>query len=255
MRSLSKTRCTPKPDSIGPCHCPVVISPSDAANFSPNCFTTSLAGQRFKLVFEHERVAERCNVGFASGSTKLREHLRRIAAEIRAAPLRVEIHLAEGKPAIAAKRVGVFLQVRAQLLVGGLGVGGDVFGDELELLAQPPADDRVVLVEAEGDRFAGENFFANVVADQSFQFACTRWPPPGATEGRCERLDPPLGDENLSRFGGVARNEFEGSENQQRRAAESAAAAHGEIAGGTRVGCRVSRVEESECCCIALCLE
>jgi len=42
-------------------------------------------------------------------------------------------------------------------------VGGDVFGDKLELLAQPAADDRVVLVEAEGNRFAGENFFANVV--------------------------------------------------------------------------------------------
>ena len=60
---------------------------------------------------------------------------------------------------------------------GLLRVSGDVFGDELELLAQPPADDRVVLVESEGDRFAGENFFANVIADQAFQFACARRPP------------------------------------------------------------------------------
>ena len=104
-------------------------------------------------------------------TTELREQLRRVAAEIGAAPLRVEIHLAEGKPAVAAKRVGVCFQIRAQLLIGRLGEGGDVFGDELQLLAQPAADDRVVLVEAEGDRFARENFFANVVADQAFQFA------------------------------------------------------------------------------------
>src|SRR6185295_12771615 len=70
-------------------------------------------GQRLKFIFEHEGITERCNIGFASGSTQLREQLRRVSPEIRAALLRVEIHLAEGEPAIAAKRVCMFFQIRA----------------------------------------------------------------------------------------------------------------------------------------------
>src|SRR4030095_11189423 len=100
-------------------------------------------GQRLIFIFEHEGITERCNIGFASGSTQLRKHLRCVAIEICAALLGVEINLPESEPPIAAKRVRVFLQVRAQLLVGRLSVGGDVFGDKLELLAQPPPDDRV----------------------------------------------------------------------------------------------------------------
>ena len=121
--------------------------------------------------------------------------MRRIPAEIRAAPLRIEIDLAEGKPAIAAKRLRTFFQICAELFVGRLGEGRDIFRDKFKLLPQTPANDRVILVEAEGNRFAGENFFANIVADQTFQFACARRPSPGSIEGVLERLDPPLRDE------------------------------------------------------------
>src|SRR4030095_356754 len=70
-------------------------------------------GQRLKFIFEHEGITERCNIGFASGSTQLRKHFRRVALEICGALLRGDIHLTKSEPPIAAKRVCMFFHIRA----------------------------------------------------------------------------------------------------------------------------------------------
>src|SRR5262249_48172132 len=88
------------------------------------------------------------------------------------------------------------LQVRTQLVLGRLGLSSKVFGNELQLLPQPAADDGVVLVQTERDGFARADFLPDVVANQSIQLLDRRRAPPGAVERRGERLDAALRDDN-----------------------------------------------------------
>src|SRR5262249_47768638 len=88
------------------------------------------------------------------------------------------------------------LQVRTQLVLGRLGLSSKVFGNELQLLPQPAADDGVVLVQTERDGFARADFLPDVVANQSIQLLDRRRTLPGAVERRGERLDAALRDDN-----------------------------------------------------------
>ena len=58
------------------------------------------------------------------------------------------------------KRIGVRLQIGTQLVVGRLGLGGNIIGDEFHLLLQAAADDGVVLVQAQRQRLAVIDFLA-----------------------------------------------------------------------------------------------
>ncbi len=98
-------------------------------------------------MFQQERITQRRDIGLVAGLVQLREQLRGVAREVFAVSLGVEIDVAERELPLHAKRVGVRFQIRTQLVVGRLARGGDVIGDELHLLPQPAADDRVVLVQ------------------------------------------------------------------------------------------------------------
>ena len=97
---------------------------------------------------------------------------------------RIEIHLAEREPWLDAKRVGVRLQIRVQVGVGRLGLGGDVVGNELHLLPQAAADDGVVLVQAQRHRLAAQDLLAHPVVGSVP-------PAPAPVGGRCQVLAKP----------------------------------------------------------------
>lgn len=73
------------------------------------------------------------------------------------------------------------------------------FGQELELLAQAPADDGVVAIEAGRSGFAHRDFLAHPVVDQPFQLNVGRRALPGPGVTRRQVFDLPAGEGDARR--------------------------------------------------------
>ena len=76
-----------------------------------------------------------------------------------------------------------------QLLLAGLDAVGQVLGQELELLGQAPAHDRVVAVQPQREALPVGGLLADVIGDQPDQLVAGGGAPPGALETRDEVLD------------------------------------------------------------------
>ena len=86
------------------------------------------------------------------------------------APLRrVEEDLGEGQQPVDTVGVRVRRQEFRERIFRWLFGTGGVLRDELQLLAQTPADDRVVPVEAQGDALPVQDLFADVILDEALQ--------------------------------------------------------------------------------------
>src|SRR3990172_4993018 len=94
------------------------------------------------------------------------------------------------------------LEVLGQLAVGGLDGGREIVREDLDLLREASADDRVVAIRAERERLAVEGLLAHVIANQPRQLLARREPVPDPTETLCKTPDPPLGyDDFFGRAG------------------------------------------------------
>src|SRR4029453_18587905 len=96
--------------------------------------------ERGECVLQQKWVTEIGNVSRVAGLMQPHEQLRSVLCQALAVTLRVEIDLPEGEARLNTERVGVFLQIAAQLLIGRLGLRGDIISDELHLQPQPIAD-------------------------------------------------------------------------------------------------------------------
>jgi hypothetical protein len=92
-------------------------------------------------------------------------------------------------------------EVRDEILVGRLRERRRFLRHELEFLPQPAADDRVVPVKAERDRLPHENFFADVVLDQTVELLAGGRPLPRAAETLRKVADARFADDDLASDG------------------------------------------------------
>ena len=105
------------------------------------------------------------------------------------AAVSMQIDLAERQSGLATEAIRVGEQVRLELRLRGLLLRGDVFGEELELLLQAATDDRIVAVEAHGQRLTIEDFLADLLLDQPTQLIRRRRAQPEARERKSEALN------------------------------------------------------------------
>jgi hypothetical protein len=119
------------------------------------------------VVLEHERVGQtRRHGGIDGRAGKLLEDPRRAVARPLAPLVQREVEVTERAAAGQGEALAVLRVPAPELLGRGLAQSRDVLGDELHLLREPPLDDGVVLVQAEGQGFAVEDLLADACGDE-----------------------------------------------------------------------------------------
>jgi len=83
-----------------------------------------------------------------------------------------------------------------QFLLGWRRLRGGILDDELELLPQPAADDRVVAIEPGGHRLARRDLLAHPFVEQALQLDVGRRTLPGLGEPGRQMVDLPCGDDD-----------------------------------------------------------
>ncbi len=91
----------------------------------------------------------------------------------------------------------VLVEVRLQVLPGGLGERGEVFGEKPHLLPHTPPYDRVVAVQAQGERFAVQDLLPDKLFHESVELGWRGWPLPRLLERVGQRRDPTRRDDDL----------------------------------------------------------
>ena len=124
---------------------------------------------------------------------------RRCTASGPAAParLRAQEDVRPGEPRLPPERVGVLGEVALELLLARLRLAPEVGGQELELLPEPAADDRVVAVQPERQRLAVVDLLADVVIDQPVELLGGRRAEPNPRPVLGEGLDRRRADDDL----------------------------------------------------------
>ncbi|MNY36469.1 hypothetical protein D3C86_1709600 [compost metagenome] len=112
-------------------------------------------------------------------------------------PGRVDEDLAEAVARRLHEGLGMARPVVVQLLVTGLGLAGQIGADELQALAQQPADHAVGLIDVQRPRLAHGHFLAQIVAHQPLQLFARRRSPPGLDEVALQRGEAALVDDYL----------------------------------------------------------
>ena len=123
-----------------------------------------------------------------------RENLPRVGF-CRRAPGLADKDLSKRNQRLGAKLLGMGLEIGAQ--VGLLWRRHRVLEQKLHLLAQPAADDGVILVQTERERGAIQNFLADVIPDLRLQLVRGGRAMPGAREPRGQAVDIGLAHDDL----------------------------------------------------------
>jgi len=110
----------------------------------------------------------------------------------------------EREARLDAIRVRVRVEEGLELRIRGLGPLGQVFEQELELLAQPSPHDRVVAVEPERQRLAVQDLLAQVVFDQPVELDRCGWPAPSELPALAQAGERARGHDDAVRPGLVA---------------------------------------------------
>ena len=82
---------------------------------------------------------------------------------------RIEVNVLESNARADAKLFRVLAEIILQLLIRGLNLADEFFGDEIELLADATANHRVVAVQPDRRPLAISRFFANEVVNQAIE--------------------------------------------------------------------------------------
>ena len=110
-------------------------------------------------------------------------------------------HLAQRDARLRLEHRQVPVEPLLELDVRRRGLRLGAVDQELELLPQAATDDRVIAVEAHGDRLARGDLLLDVLVDEALQLFASRRAVPRLLEAGRERLDDTLADHDPGRAG------------------------------------------------------
>ena len=198
LRSVTKTKCCPKVEAIGPCHRPCSTEKIRRAKPSPNVLATSRWRNGTELRTEQERIAKlrrsrRCGAAGNCGPDLLQILIDRIGAACR-----TEKHVMERKAVFGPETIRIGGEKGRKLAFGRFG-DRNLFGQKLHLLPHAAADDDVIAIKPGCSSRAVEDFVANIILDQVLQFLLARRSPPRPRKSIRKVGDPRSGNNNLFR--------------------------------------------------------
>ena len=168
-----------------------------------------------RFLRHHQPVSQRVHVGRWPGRRELREEPSHVAVEGWPPPVRVQVHLAKADPRLDAEGVGVLVEPGLELGVGGRRRVGGILDEELELLPEPPPDDRVVPVQPHAQRLARRQLRAHVVVDEPLQLQLGRRALPRPGERGRHGVDLARGDDDAAGAGTAPSAPLEGQEEER----------------------------------------
>ncbi len=214
-RSRTSTRCSPKPDWMGPAHVPGASASMLSGEVLAERPGHVAARGEIDLLRQHDRIAEVVDPRPGARRPQPREERPGVGLRRRPAPVPADVDLPERHLRLDPERVGVPGQPRLQLLLGRRRRRDDVLDHELQLLPQPAADHRVVAVEPHRHRLAHGDLLAHPVVDQALDLDVGGRALPGLREPRRQLIDLPRGQHDPA--GGRARTAAVPVEIQEQR--------------------------------------